>query len=88
MAAKGIEVKRGLIYLVKSDMKSKKRRQAKEKVATEMVTASKEVASSTNSRPSSNGANDALATIKQIKGLAADLGGMKNLKALVEALSE
>ena len=33
-------------------------------------------------------ADDALTTIKQIKGLATELGGMKHLKALVEALSE
>ena len=85
MTAKGIEVKRGLIYLVKSDMKSKKRRQAKEEVATEMVTATKKTVSASTS---SNGATDALATIKQVKGLAAELGGMKSLKALVDALSE
>jgi hypothetical protein len=85
LAAKGIDVKKGLFYLVKGKMKSKKRRLAKEKVAAEMVTATKEMASSTYS---SNGATDALTTIKQIKGLAHELGGMKNLKALVEALSE
>ena len=77
LAAKGIEVKKGLIYLVKGSMKSKKQR-AKEIVATEMVKTS----------TASNGATDALATIKQIKGLAAAVGGMKSLKALVDALSE
>jgi hypothetical protein len=78
LAAKGIDVKRGLVYFVKGTLKSKKRRQAKEKAATELV----------KTGPSSNGAADALTTIKQIKGLAAELGGMKKLKALVEALSE
>ena len=77
LAAKGINLTKGLFYLVRGGMKSKKRK-TKEKVAQEMVTAT----------PSSNGADDALTTIKQIKGLATELGGMKNLKALVEALSE
>jgi len=58
-------------------MKPKKRKTT-EKAAQEMVTAT----------PSSNGADDALTAIKQIKGLAAELGGMSNLKALVEALTE
>ena len=38
--------------------------------------------------PSSNGSADALTAIKQIKALAAELGGLKKLKALVEALVE
>jgi hypothetical protein len=86
LAAKGIEVKKGLFYLVKGKMKSKKRRLAKEKVATEMVAAAAKKTVTTSSNGSS--ATDALTTIKQIKGLASELGGMKNLKALVEALSE
>jgi arginine repressor len=79
LAAKGIEVKKGLVYLVKSSMKSKKRRQKREKVATDMVTATSS---------SSGSGIDPLTAIKQIKGLAAELGGMKKLRALVEALSE
>src|ERR1700678_1199674 len=71
LAAKGINLTKGLFYLVRKGMKSKKRKTGK-KVAQEMATAI----------PSSNGADDALATIKQIKGLATELGGMKNLKAL------
>jgi ribA/ribD-fused uncharacterized protein len=39
-------------------------------------------------KESSNGAIDALATIKQIKRMAEEVGGMKKLKALVDALSE
>ena len=31
---------------------------------------------------------DVLATIKKVKGLAAEVGGLRKLKALVEALSE
>ena len=77
LAEKGINLTKGLFYLVRGGMKSKKRK-TKVKVAQEMAT----------SAPSSNGATDALTTIKQIKGLATELGGIKQLKALVEALSE
>jgi arginine repressor len=78
LAAKGIKANKSLYYFVKTKMKTKKRK-AREKVAKEMVTAS----------TSSNGSVvDALTTIKQIKSLAHELGGMKKLKALVEALSE
>ncbi len=79
LAAKGISVKKGLVYLVKGKMRSRKRRQARAKVAAEMAT---------TTAVSKNGSADALTTIKQIKGLAAELGGMKKLKALVEALSD
>ena len=76
LATKGINLTKGLFYLVRKGLKSKKRK-SKVKVAQEMAI------------PSSNGGgDDALTTIKQIKGLATELGGMKNLKALVEALSE
>jgi hypothetical protein len=77
LAAKGINLTKGLFYLVRGGMKSKKRKTGK-KAAQGMVKAT----------PSSNGADDALTTIKQIKGLAAEFGGMTKLKALVEALSE
>jgi hypothetical protein len=77
LATKGINLTKGLFYLVRKGMKSKKRKTGK-KVSSKMV-----------ATPSSNGGgDDALTTIKQIKGLATELGGMKNLKALVEALSE
>jgi hypothetical protein len=77
LAAKGISVKRGLFYFIKARMNPKKRK-TKEKVAQERVTAT----------PSSHDVTDALATIKQVKGLATELGGMNTLKALVEAMSE
>jgi hypothetical protein len=78
-AAKGINVKKGVVYFVKNQLKSKKRRQAKEKVAQEMT-------QTAAASPSSDG--DVLKTIKLIKSLAAELGGMKKLKALVDALTE
>jgi arginine repressor len=81
LAADGIQVTKSLVYLVKGKMKVKKkgrRRNAKKMVAKVMVTA-----------PSSNGSpGDALKTIMQVKGLANELGGLKKLKALVDALSE
>ena len=76
LAEKGINLTKGLFYLVRGGMKSKKPKTGK-KVAQKMVTAI----------PSNNG-DDTLTTIKQIKEVAAELGGMKHLKALVEALSE
>ena len=84
LKAKGIKTNKSMYYFVKAKMKSKKRK-AREKVAAEMVTTTKEKVTTT---ASSDSATDALATIKQIKGLAAELGGLKSLKALVEALSE
>src|SRR5947209_8457145 len=66
LAAKGINVSDGLVYIVKGKMRAKRRRQVKEKVATVVGTAS-------------NG--DALSTIRKVKGLAVDVGGMKKLKA-------
>ena len=39
-------------------------------------------------QPVSSSSDDALATILKVKSLAAEIGGMKRLKALVEALSE
>lgn len=75
LAVKGTKVKRGLVYFVKGTLRSKKRRA---KVAKTTVAAA----------PSSNGTTDALATIKQIQGLAAEVGGLKSLKALVDALSQ
>lgn len=79
LAAQGIDVKKGLVYMVKNSMQSKKRREAKETAT---------VAIKENATTSSDGSGDALKMIKQVRGLAAELGGMKNLKALVEALSE
>ena len=37
---------------------------------------------------STSGSNDVLSTIRKVKGLASEVGGLKKLMALVEALSE
>lgn len=75
LAAKGIAVTESLVYLVKGAMHGQKARKMK---------AEKRVAKVAET----TGTVDALATIIKIKQLAGEVGGLKKLKALVEALSE
>ena len=81
MAAQGVTVTEGLVYFVKGKMKGKRsQKQKAEKAAVEVVTA-------TASTPAlANG--DALKTILKVKSFAAEIGGMKQLIALAQALSE
>ena len=72
---KGIAVKEGLVYFIKGKVKG---RRGRKKRAQGMVA---KVAQTT-------GQGDALATILKIKHLANDVGGLKKLKAIVDALSE
>ena len=74
---KGIKASEKLFYLVKGKMLGRKarRRKAQKVVA--------KVAEATNVTKS-----DALSTILKVKALANDVGGLKKLKALVDALSE
>jgi hypothetical protein len=76
LAKQGIKVSPNLFYFVKGKLKGRKgrRKQIRQNVATVMA----------------NGAahGDVLGTIKKVKGLAAEVGGLKKLAALVEALSE
>ncbi len=72
LAKQGITVQEGLVYAVKGQIKGRKKRRLA-------------VAAMTN--PSSNGlVLDALTLIKKTKELAAQAGGMKKLKALLEML--
>ena len=75
LAAKGITVTEGLVYFVKGQLKGRKKKAQKEvaQVATAIATAP----------VMSDG--DAVKTILKVKGWAAEIGGMKKLKALVEA---
>src|SRR5882724_9996354 len=73
LAAKGIEVSDNLVYFVKGKIKGRKKK-AQQVVA--------RVAETNNVTKS-----DALATILKVEALATDVGGLKKLKALVEALS-
>jgi hypothetical protein len=76
LAEQGIEVKNSLFYLVKGKMiGSKKRKKRATAKAVQIAKASAPVGS------------DALATIKKVKVLAAEVGGLRTLKALVEALT-
>ena len=75
LANDGIKVAEGLVYYVKGKMKGRRgrRRKTREVVATVATT---------------TGSPDAVKTILKIKAWATEVGGMKKLKALVEALSE
>lgn len=71
----GIEVQPNLAYLIKGKLKGEKsRRRRVVKNAARVATAS--------------GSSNALATIKKVKSLANEVGGLGTLKALVDALSE
>jgi hypothetical protein len=75
LAAKGIKVKEGLVYAVKGYMRGRKgrRKKAQQMVAKVAVT---------------TGDGDAVKTILKIKGWANEVGGLKRLKSLVDALAE
>jgi hypothetical protein len=73
---KGIEVSDNLFYFVKGQIYGKKGRKKK---AQKMVA---NVATSTSTTKT-----DALATILKVKGLANEVGGLKKLKALIDALN-
>jgi len=75
LGAKGIDVKPNLVYLIKGKLKGEKRHpRGNYGGAARAATASK------------NG--DALATIIKVKKVAGEVGGLRTLKALVDALSE
>jgi hypothetical protein len=77
LRAKGIKISDKLFYLVKGNMLGK---QSRKKRAAKMVAT---VAGTTGT-----GNADALTTIIKVKSLANQLGGLKKLKALVDALNE
>jgi hypothetical protein len=74
---KGIGISENLFYFVKGHMKGRKGRKKKAQKVVAMVAEATNVAKS-----------DALSTILKVKHLANEVGGLKKLKALVEALSE
>jgi hypothetical protein len=77
LAAKGIEVTKNLFYFVKGQIKGRNARKTR---AQKAVTQVAQVTQVTRS--------DAVSTILKVKACAKEVGGMKNLKALVEALSD
>jgi hypothetical protein len=72
---KGIKISENLYYFIKGKVRGRRGRRRK---AHKMVAA---VSASTGSSRSG-----AVATILKVKALADELGGLKNLKAVVEAL--
>jgi hypothetical protein len=81
LAQRGIKVNAGLFYFNKGRLKGKRGRRKKARQVVANVTAAM----------SSNGptkTSDVVATILKVKHLAAEVGGLKKLKSLVEALGE
>ena len=75
--AKGIKTSENLYYYIKGQMKGRKGRKKNAQKMVAKVTAT-----------TGAGGADAVATILKVKAMANDLGGLKKLKALVDALSE
>jgi hypothetical protein len=73
LSQKGIKVSANHIYLIKSKMKDKKKRQIRANAAA--VT-------------ERNGTPNPAVAVTKVKLLARELGGLKNLKQLVDVLSE
>lgn len=75
LAAKGIKISENLYYFIKGKMRGRRGRKKK---------ADRMVAAVTTRTGGSR--HDAVATILKVKAFANEVGGLKNLKALVEAL--
>jgi hypothetical protein len=74
LRVRGVKVRPNLVYFIKGNIKGKRGRHQKARQVVANVTAT--------------GNSDPVATIRKVKGWANDVGGMKKLKALVDALSE
>ena len=73
LATKGVKVSPNHVYLIKSKMKMKKRRQKREKAAAVIQR---------------TGTPNPAQAVTKVRTLALELGGLKNLKQLVDVLSE
>ena len=82
LAKRGIKIRAGLFYLVKGALSGQKRRRQKNQHKAVDLASSSGMASPAAPK------SDALATIRKVKGLAADVGGLRTLKGIVDALSE
>jgi hypothetical protein len=70
---KGIDATEGLVYFIKGKTQGRKsRKQRAQSLATEVA--------------ATTGKSDVVATIRKVQELAAELGGLKKLKALLEVL--
>jgi hypothetical protein len=73
LKANGIKVSPNHVYLIKSKTKGRKRRQKREAVA---------------AMASKTGMVNPIEVVGRLKGIARELGGMKQLKQLVDLLTE
>ena len=73
LAEKDIKVSPGLVYMVKGSLKGKRGRPKTVRAG--------------SARPSDNGHIDLVASMRKVKALAAEVGGMKRLIELAELLS-
>jgi hypothetical protein len=80
LAKRGIPIRVGLFYLVKGNMAGRKKR--RRRMRDDAVAA---MSASGNPAPVKS---DALATIRKVKAMAVEVGGMRTLKGIVDALSE
>ena len=74
LAAQGIKVQNSLVYFIKGKMK---RRKGRRKKAHQMV-----------AKVAATGTTDPVRMVLMIKSCAGEIGGLRKLKALVDALSE
>ena len=81
LAERGIKADPSLFYFTKGRMKGRKGRRKK---ARQMV---ESVAATMSNGASPKSAGDVVATILKVKHLADEVGGLKKLKALVDALT-
>jgi hypothetical protein len=77
LAEKRIAISQGLFFFVKGQIKGRKSRKRRAQKAVTKVSEFSQVSRT-----------DAVTTILKVKAWAKEVGGMKNLKALVEALSD
>jgi hypothetical protein len=77
LASRGIKVSESQVYFVKGKIKGRKGRK---KRMHRMVSS---VAATTGT-----GNGDAVTTIRKLAGLASEVGGMRKLKAIIDALTE
>ena len=76
LAGKGIQVKPNLVYFIKAKARAGKRKRARQRV---------EAAITAGNGPRSASAID---IVRQLKGLANQVGGIRKLKTLVDMLAE
>ena len=81
LAKKGTKVTSSLVYSIKAKMKNRKGPGKQIGKSAASVTSNGAVSSTSSS-------NDLASTVRKVKSLANEVGGLATLKALVEALSE